>query len=128
MFSETTARISFSECRLFKKEKLVSGISACLAGDACAQNTLCASASSFIEHLYVFVVLVKGTKVSRGSPLKGGTIWWSTAQAALKWGPADWSVATRVTVRTEDSESDGDLTLQPPSSLLLPSQRPCPWR
>lgn len=128
MFSKTAARMSSSGCLLFVKEQLVSGIGAYLAGYACAQNTLCASASSFIEHLYVFVVLMKGTKVSRGPPRKGGTIWWSAAQAALKWGPADWSVATRVTVRTEDSESDGDLTLQPPPSLLLPLQRPHPWR
>lgn len=84
--SETAARMSSSACRLFTKGQIVSGIGARLAGDACAQNTLCVSASSFIEHLYVFVVLMNGTKVSRGPLLRGGTIWWSAAQAALKWG------------------------------------------
>lgn len=36
---------------------------------------LCLFASFFPEHLYVFVVLMNGTKVS-GGPVKGGGGWW----------------------------------------------------
>lgn len=47
---------------------------------------LCLSASSFSEHLYVFVVLMNGTKVS-GGPEKGEiSLQGRAAEARLKWG------------------------------------------
>lgn len=35
-------------------------------------------------------------------------------------GSAEWSVAMRLTVKTENSESDGGLTPQPHPSFLFP--------
>lgn len=81
---------------------------------------LCLSASSFPEHLYVFVVLMNGTKVSGGPVKGGGKSVRENSQSKAEVGSAEWSVSMRLTVRTEDSESDGDLTPQPLPSFLLP--------
>lgn len=79
-------------------------------------ESLCLFASSFPEHLYVFVVLMNGTKVS-GGPVKGGVWERENSQSEGKAGSAEWSVAMKLTVGTEDNENDGDLPLQPPPSI-----------
>lgn len=81
-------------------------------------ESLCLFASSFPEHLYVFVVLMNGTKVS-GGPAKGGKFARErTAKVRLRRVSAEWSVAMKLTVGTEDSENDGDLPPQPPPSFF----------
>lgn len=81
---------------------------------------LCLFASSFPEHLYVFVVLMNGTKVS-GGPVKGGGGGGrgGCEREQPKRGrsgraSAEWSVAMKLTVGTEDSENNGDLPPQLP--------------
>lgn len=62
------------------------------------------SASSFPEHLYVFVVLMNGTKVSggpRGREGGNGPVRERAAVARLEVESAEWSAAMRLTVREQ---------------------------
>lgn len=71
--------VCLQRSRLSPNQQSFTGGSMCL-------ETLCLFASSFPEHLYVFVVLMNGTKVS-GGPVKGGSLWERPAKARLKRGP-----------------------------------------
>lgn len=104
--------VCLQRSRLSPNHQSFSGGSMCL-------EILCLSASSFPKHLYVFVVLMNGTKVS-GGPVKGGKSVKESSRSKAEVGSAEWSVTMSLTVRTEDSESDGDLTPQPLPSFLLP--------
>lgn len=70
--------MSSSARRLFTKKQIVSKSAVIWEGGGMCLEILSLSASSFPEHLYVFVVLMNGTKVS-GGPVEGGS--------GLKWGP-----------------------------------------
>lgn len=55
--------------------------------------------------------------------MKGGISLWEREKCSRNKADvesAEWSVAMRLTVRTEDSENDGALTPQPSPSFLLP--------
>lgn len=65
------------------------------------RNPLSFSAPSFPEHLYVFVVLMNGTKVS-GGPAEGGKQFLrekSHGRAEVDF--AEWSAGMRLTVREQ---------------------------
>lgn len=68
--------VCLQRSRLSPNQQSFTGGSMCL-------ESLCLFASSFPEHLYVFVVLMNGTKVS-GGPVKGGVC----EREQPKWG---WS-------------------------------------
>lgn len=59
-------------------------------------------------------------KSFRGPCERGGKSVRENSRSKAEVGSAEWSVSMRLTVRTEDSESDGDLTPQPLPSFLLP--------
>lgn len=52
-------------------------------------------------------------------PREGGEFVRETSQSEAEAGSAEWSVAMKLTVGTEDSANDGDLTPQPPPSFSL---------
>lgn len=108
--------VCLQRSRLSPNHQSFSGGSMCL-------EILCLSASSFPKHLYVFVVLMNGTKVS-GGPVEGGKSVKENSWSKAEVGSTEWSVTMSLTVRTEDSESDGDLTPQPLPYFLLPLTLP----
>lgn len=59
------------------------------------------SASFFPKHLYVFVVLMNGTKVSRGPVEGGGQFVRENSRSKAEVESAEWSVAMRLKVREQ---------------------------
>lgn len=124
LHNETTPRLSSSACRLFTKKQIVSKSAVIYWGKHVLRNPL--SLCLLLPRASVCICCTNERNKSFRGPREGGEFVRETSQSEAEAGSAEWSVAMKLTVGTEDSANDGDLTpnLLPPFLLPL-TPTPC---